>query len=129
MRQTKQNMSSSPTETIFITNFFIDDISKLLTRILVNICSQKNNVNVSELNRLFVCQLLIINESNLHGIHEGYEIAKNLHFHRACQIFQTRNGFEALSQRATVSCQINNLSQEIVVYYTAKRRIYREHFI
>jgi len=115
----------------FYSWLFLSTIFQTFEREFWWICSKKNNVNATELNRPFVCQLLIINEPNRDDIHEGYEIETNLHFRSACQIFRARKGFEALRQRATVrgNDRKDNHFLEIVVYYTAKRRISSVRFI
>lgn len=55
-------------------------------------------------------------------------IAKNLHFRSACQIFHTRNDFEALSDSAKAAVELFFLPLESIVYYSAQRRISGEHF-
>ena len=67
-----------------------------------------------------MCQLLIINESNRHGIHEGCEIAKICIFTEPVKYYKRGT---VSPQRARVSCRTKTLSLETIVYYTGKRRI------
>ena len=74
-----------------------------------------------------MCQLLIINESNRYGLHEGCELHKICIFIVPVKYF-TRGTISKRCPRAQRQLSVIFSSLEITVYYSAKRRISGEHF-